>query len=115
MINKPFDATEQLVHQIDLFSKAVNCTWCTHNHLYIFAFICKLQPIMLHDLHQRSGMKKSTLNRVVHSLGDYPRSKFKGAGLISVKMMLNDRRKRKVLLTNKGKGLKAMMFPEYVK
>jgi len=115
MINKPLNATEQLVHQINLFSKAVNCNWSTHNHLYVFAIICNFQSITLHDLQQKSGMKKPTLNRVVHSLGDYPRSKFKGAGLISVEMMLNDRRHRKVLLTNKGKGLKARMFPRYIK
>jgi DNA-binding MarR family transcriptional regulator len=115
MVKKPFNDTEQLVHQINLFSKAVNCNWSTHNHLYIFAMICNLQPITLHDLQKKSGMKKATLNRIVHSLGDYPRSNFKGAGLISVKMMLNDRRQRNVLLTNKGKGLKSRMFREYIK
>jgi DNA-binding MarR family transcriptional regulator len=103
---------EKLIKQIDLFSEAVNADWFSHNHIYAFAYICKLQPIPLRDLQQRMGVEKSLLNRLVHSLGDNPRGKFKGANLVTVRVMPHDRRQREVRLTHKGEALMDVMFPE---
>ena len=103
---------EKLIKQIDLFSEAVNADWFSHNHIYAFAYICKLQPIPLRDLQQRMGVEKSLLNRLVHSLGDNPRGKFKGANLVTVRVMPHDRRQREVRLTYKGEALMDIMFPE---
>jgi len=103
-------AMNRMENQIQEFLGVLDSTQTSINHMLVFSIICQKQPITSVDLSERIGMKKSTLNRLLHSLSSNSRGKVKAAELIEIEMMLDDRRHRIISLTPKGESLMKKMF-----
>lgn len=80
------------------------------NHFAILLIIFEMEDerfgLEAQTIHSLAGVEKSTANRIVHSLSDKGRSKGTGLGYVVVKIDVNDRRIRRVFLTDKGRTLK---------
>lgn len=100
----------RMENQIQEFLGVLDSTQTSINHMLVFSIICQNQPITSADLSERIGMKKSTLNRLLHSLSSNSRGKVKAAELIEIEMMQDDRRHRSISLTPKGVSLMNKMF-----
>ena len=103
-------AMNRMENQIQEFLGVLDSTQTSINHMLVFSIICQKQPITSVDLSERIGMKKSTLNRLLHSLSSNSRGKVKAAELIEIEMMHDDRRHRSISLTPKGESLMKKMF-----
>jgi DNA-binding MarR family transcriptional regulator len=80
------------------------------NHFAILLIIFEMEDerfgLEAQTIHSLAGVEKSTANRIVHSLSDKGRSTRDGLGYVTVKTDVNDRRIRRVFLTEKGRMLK---------
>lgn len=80
------------------------------NHFAILLIIFEMEDerfgLEAQTIHSLAGVEKSTANRIVHSLSDKGRSTRDGLGYVVVKTDVNDRRIRRVFLTEKGRMLK---------
>jgi|TARA_R110000796_G_scaffold117240_1_gene230000 DNA-binding MarR family transcriptional regulator len=99
-----------LQNQIKEFMKFLDTSQTSINHMLVFSTICKSHSINSSELSIEMGMKKSTLNRLLHSLATNSRGQVTAAKLIDIEMDMNDRRQRIITLTAKGKSLKNKMF-----
>jgi DNA-binding MarR family transcriptional regulator len=103
---------EKLETQIEEFMKFLDTSQTSINHMLVFSTLCKSKSINSSELSIEMGMKKSTLNRLLHSLATNSRGQVTAAKLIDIEMDMNDRRQRNISLTSKGKTLKNKMFGE---
>ena len=89
------------------------------NHFAILLIIFEMEDerfgLEAQTIHSLAAVEKSTANRIVHSLSDKggtisedatPRSTRNGLGYVTVKTDVNDRRIRRIFLTEKGRFLK---------
>lgn len=78
------------------------------NHFAILLIIFEMEDerfgIEAQEIHKLAGVEKSTANRIVHSLSDQGRVR-DGLGYIRVDTDVNDRRIRRIFLTDKGRNL----------
>ena len=82
------------------------------NHFAILLIIFEMEDerfgIEAQTIHSLAAVEKSTANRIVHSLSDKGRGR-EGLGYIRVETDVNDRRIRRIFLTDKGRFLKQQM------
>jgi DNA-binding MarR family transcriptional regulator len=78
------------------------------NHFAILLIIFEMEDerfgIEAQEIHKLAGVEKSTANRIIHSLSDQGRVR-DGLGYIRVDTDVNDRRIRRIFLTDKGRNL----------
>ena len=82
------------------------------NHFAILLIVFEMEDerfgIEAQTIHSLAAVEKSTANRIIHSLSDKGRVR-DGLGYIRVDTDVNDRRIRRIFLTEKGRFLKQQM------
>ena len=109
-----FTAELRLIQEVQRAAKDV--PWLTINHLQILLTIFDMetpQGLETQSLADVTDHHKSTVNRIIHSLGDARgrgSDKKDGLGLIRVETDVNDKRIRRIFLTAYGKRLKNLLL-----
>jgi DNA-binding MarR family transcriptional regulator len=109
-----FVKTLRMIQEIERAAKGV--PWLTLNHMQILLHIFDMETpegLEAQTLAKVTGHNKSTVNRIVHSLGDGGgRGAASKGGLKIIQMVTdpNDRRIRRIKLTPRGESLKKLLL-----
>ena len=109
-----FVTTLRMIQEIERAAQGV--PWLTLNHMQILLHIFDMETpegLEAQTLAKITGHNKSTVNRIVHSLGDgggRGTASKKGLGIIEMVTDPNDRRIRRIKITPYGKRLKSLLL-----
>jgi DNA-binding MarR family transcriptional regulator len=109
-----FVTTLRMIQEIERAAQGV--PWLTLNHMQILLHIFDMETpegLEAQTLAKITGHNKSTVNRIVHSLGEgggRGTASKKGLGIIEMITDPNDRRIRRIKITPYGKRLKSLLL-----